>query len=172
MVSHLAAAYEVNVREHRRAHPTSEQGCQVAVHTLQPGFCYRDDLLSVHALEANHGDLEAYSFKFQTPDRCIVVSGDTKPTPEFADWARGCDVLIHEVYSAARLPTLPAAWQAYHSRVHTSSTELASLARQARPGILALYHQLFWGATPAELVAEVRSGYDGCVVSANDLDIY
>lgn len=124
------------------------------------------------ALQADHGNLAAFSYKVVTAAGTVVISGDTKPVPEFAAWARGCDILIHEVYSSARFAELPAAWQRYHARVHTSSAELAALARQVQPRLLLLYHQLFWGSTRDELVAEVKSGYDGAVVSAKDLDVY
>ena len=126
----------------------------------------------MEALPANHGDLDAYSYKFITADGTVVVSGDTKPVPEFAAWASGCDVLIHEVYSSRQFPQCPPAWQRYHSRVHTSTAELAELANQVRPGKLLLYHQLFWGQTAEELVAEISESYDGHVVSTNDLDVF
>jgi hypothetical protein len=35
-----------------------------------------------------------------------------------------------------------------------------------------LYHQLLWGDTEEELVAEVQEGYDGEVVSGRDLDAF
>jgi hypothetical protein len=35
-----------------------------------------------------------------------------------------------------------------------------------------LYHQLIWSSTEEELLKEVRSAYDGEVVSAHDLDVY
>jgi ribonuclease BN (tRNA processing enzyme) len=85
---------------------------------------------------------------------------------------RGADLLIHEVYSAAAPPAQLEPWRRYHSRVHTSSRELAEMATQARPGLLVLYHQLFWGVTEGDLLAEVRAGYDGAVVSGRDLDVY
>jgi ribonuclease BN (tRNA processing enzyme) len=49
---------------------------------------------------------------------------------------------------------------------------LAALANVARPGLLVLTHQLFWGVTEADLLAEVRAHYDGPVVSGRDLDVY
>lgn len=170
MVDHLYIAFEENIREHTHAHPSTADGYKITVHPIENDLCYEDDLIKVYALQANHGDLTAYSFKFVTPDKTIVISGDTKPVPEFADWARGCDVLIHEVYSSERFKSRPAEWQAYHSRVHTSTDELADLANQIRPQTLVLYHQLFWGCTPEELVAEITATYDGTVINANDLD--
>jgi hypothetical protein len=35
-----------------------------------------------------------------------------------------------------------------------------------------LYHQLIWSSTEEDLLKEVRSAYDGKVVSAHDLDIF
>jgi ribonuclease BN (tRNA processing enzyme) len=79
---------------------------------------------------------------------------------------------VHEVYSEAGLLSRPAAWQAYHSRYHTSSRQLGTIATRAQPGLLVLYHQLIWNSTEAALVDEVRSTYTGNVASAKDLDVY
>lgn len=172
-VDHLLLAFSENIREHTTGHPIgSEDAYQVEVHPVLEGKCYEDELLTVYALRANHGLLTAYSYKFVTPDRTIVVSGDTKPVPDFVDWATGCDTLIHEVYSSEKFKTRPPAWQKYHSTAHTSTAELADLANQIQPDLLILYHQLFWGLTPDELVAEIAVDYAGRVISANDLDIF
>ena len=172
MARHILCAYEENIREHRAAHPSSEQGYQIDAREIEDGLCYRDERVEVHALAADHGDLAAFSYKVITGAGTVVISGDTKPVAEFAGWAKGCDVLIHEVYSSAELPNRPAAWQRYHSRVHTSTVELAALARQVQPRLLLLYHQLFWGLKPDELVAEISSEYDGPVLSTKDLDVF
>lgn len=172
MTRHILLAFEENIREHRAAHPSSELGYQIDAREIEAGLCYQDERIEVHALAADHGDLAAFSFKVISGAGTVVISGDTKPVPEFADWARGCDLLIHEVYPSSKLGDRPPAWQRYHSRVHTSTAELAALARQVQPRLLLLYHQLFWGATPDELAAEVKSNYDGQVVSTNDLDVF
>lgn len=171
MLAHIQLAWAENIREHRSAHPSTEYGYRAHAHEVKAGRCYRDARIEVHALPADHGDLAAFSYKFVTPAATIVVSGDTKPTPGFADWARGCDLLVHEVYSARQLSDRPPAWRAYHARVHTSTRELAALANAIRPGRLWLYHQLFWGLRPGELVAEITSDYAGEVLSTTDLDL-
>ncbi|MDE2818531.1 MAG: MBL fold metallo-hydrolase [Chloroflexota bacterium] len=171
-VEHIQAAYRVNTREHLKAHPASPGGFMAEVTAVQTGLVYQDDRLRVYAWKADHGDMEAFSYKFVTPDKTIVVSGDTKPVSGFSDWARACDILAHEVYSSARFAGRPPAWRAYHSRAHTSTTELADLAKEIRPGLLVLYHQLFWGTTAADLLGEIGASYDGAVVSANDLDVF
>ena len=77
------------------------------------------------------------------------------------------------MYSAEAFQRREPEWQAYHARAHTSTVELADIATRARPGLLVLYHQIYWGATDNDLVREIReAGYGGPVVPAADLDVY
>jgi ribonuclease BN (tRNA processing enzyme) len=140
---------------------------------VAPGIVYRDSNVTVTAFRVDHGAWKhAYGYRFHTSDRTIVVSGDTRPTEEIVRQCAGCDVLVHEVYSAERFVTRPEAWRRYHARYHTSTTELAALASRAKPGLLVLYHQLYWGDDDDALVRQIRTGYTGRVVSAHDLGVY
>jgi ribonuclease BN (tRNA processing enzyme) len=153
--------------------PSNKTGYKVIAHEIKPGIVYKDENVTVKAFLVNHGSWrEAYGFRFETPDRTIVISGDCRPSPSVIQSCNGCDVLIHEVYSQAGFATRPPEWQRYHSRYHTSSRELAELASKARPGLLVLYHQLYWGTSDDDLLKEVRAGYAGKVVSGSDLDVY
>ena len=68
---------------------------------------------------------------------------------------------------------VPARGQAYHSSAHTSTYEFAEIATKAKPKLLVLYHQLYFGgASDNDLLREVSSRYHGRVVSAHDLDVY
>ncbi len=114
----------------------------------------------------------AFGYRIQTRDRVIVISGDTGPSEEIVKQCNGCDVLVHEVRSHEKLATRPPDWQRYHSAFHTSTLELGRLAERAKPKLLGLYHQLYWGATDEDLLREVSSVYAGQVVAAKDLGIY
>jgi ribonuclease BN (tRNA processing enzyme) len=115
----------------------------------------------------------AFGYRFESKDRRIVVSGDARPSESVVEACDGCDVLVHEVYSVERLKARAPEWQRYHSGSHTSTTELAALATRARPKLLVLYHQLYWGATDDDLLNEIRAaGYQGPVRSGRDLEVY
>jgi len=174
MTWHMLKAYreDIGIRL-RGGEPSNKTGYRVVAHEIKPGIVYKDENVTVKAFAVKHGSWrEAYGFRFETPDRTIVISGDCRPTQSVIQNCNGCDVLIHEVYSEAGFATRPAEWQKYHSRYHTSSRELAELASKAKPGLLVLYHQLFWGTSEDELLNEVRAGYAGKVVSGRDLDVY
>lgn len=175
MTRHIEEGWreDIDIRLHGQE-PLSTDTYRAVVHPIEPGRVYEDAHVRIDAIPVHHGSWrEAYGFRFETADRTIVVSGDTTPIEAIVEAARGCDILLHEVYSAARLLARPADWQAYHRAHHTSTAELAALAAQARPALLVCYHQLYWGATDAELVEEIReAGYDGDVVSGCDLDVF
>jgi len=175
MTRHLVAAYEDDIRvrttggEPRHKHDPH----LVNVHEVSPGLVYRDARVTVTAFAVPHGAWkQAFGYRFQTPDRTIVISGDSGADAHIEDQCRRCDVLVHEVYSEAGFARRPPEWQAYHSKYHTSSRQLGAIASRARPGVLVLYHQLIWSSTEADLVKEVQSAYDGKVVSAHDLDVF
>ena len=174
MTDHILKAYEEDIRVRTGGlEPANPAGCKVQVHEIKPGLIYKDDNVTVRAFPVKHGSwAHAYGFRFDTPDRKIVISGDTTPCQSLIENAKGCDVLIHEVYSKVAFARRPPVWQRYHAGSHTSSTELAHIAETVKPGLLILYHQLFWGSTEEELLHEIRRTYRGRVVSGKDLDVY
>ncbi len=173
MTKNIMAAFKVDIDE--RIHgiePAERSSYIVNTHEISEGRIYQDGFITVNAFQVNHGSLEAYGYKFVTPDRTIVISGDTSPSQKLIENAKGCDVLIHEVYSAVGLESRSKDWQKYHSTVHTSANELAEIASKVKPGLLVMYHQLLWGRTEEELIAEVSERYTGEVVSGHDLDVF
>ena len=149
------------------------QGYLAEVSEIEDGVVFRDDRITVEAFTVPHGDIRpSFGYKVTTADRSIVISGDTAFSAAVADKARGADLLLHEVISGDRLGEMSEFWQRYHGTSHTTAAELAKVASQARPRLLVLYHVLFIGATAEEIVAEVKRGYDGDVVLADDLDVF
>ena len=175
MATHLTAAWEEDIQNRLTGRqPTTPDGWRVDVVEIDPGVIYEDDRVRVTAFTVQHtGWPEAYGLRFDGGGRSVVFSGDTRPTEAVVEMCSGCDVLVHEVYSATTFRDRPPEWQSYHAQAHTSTVELAELAVRARPGILVLHHQLHWGATPEEMVAEIRAaGYDGPLAYGRDLDVY
>jgi len=175
MAEHLTAAWEADIQNRLSGRqPATVDGWRVDAIDIEPGLIFEDSRVRVTAFAVPHtGWPEAYGYRFETRDRTVVISGDTAPTEAIVEFCNGCDVLVHEVYSATTFRGHPDEWQRYHAQAHTSTVELAALAARARPGILVLHHQLAWGATPDEMVAEIReAGYDGPLAYGRDLDAF
>ncbi len=173
MVKHLTSAYEedINIRKNglERA---NDIGWRSIVKEIGAGPIYKDENVLVAAFAVHHGKWKhAFGFRFVTDDGTIVISGDCSPTPDLIEHYRGADILVHEVYCLKGFRKRSEHWKAYHASSHTSSTELGEIASRVRPGKLALYHTLLWGASGQDLTEEISRIYDGEVIFGNDLDI-
>lgn len=188
MTEHLLKAYKVDIDFRINGfEKANEVGYRVETQEINSGVIYRDDRVTVEAFPVSHGTLESYGFKFTTPDRVIVISGDTAPLEIVAEKAKGCDILLHEVEYTAGLAAREPKWQKYHREVHTLSVDLAEIAKKARPKLLVTYHRIYHmeiqdntvdvGAEMARrneaILEEIRNaGYEGPVVNGMDLDAF
>lgn len=183
MVEHVLMAYEddINARMHGLEF-ANETGIEVKATDIEEGVIFQDELVKVEAFLVDHPPFEVYGYKFTTPDKVVVVSGDTCFSENLIKHATGCDILVHEVISSTGVMFRDPKWKNYHLRVHTTSKDLAKIASRVKPGKLVFYHQLFMAApengikvTEAEreeeMIADVKAMYDGTVISAKDLDI-
>lgn len=176
MSRHISLAYSADIAIRLGGlEPANDGGHRIDAHDVSPGVVYEDDLVRVTAFAVPHATwTHAYGYRFDTPDRVVVVSGDTGPAPEvMAEACNGCDVLVHEAYAQIGWERREPLWQRYHAAAHTSGPELGAIAALARPKLLVLTHQLLWlGATPEDLLAEISAVWDGPVAYGNDLDVF
>jgi ribonuclease Z len=148
-------------------------GWRANVHEIAAGVVYRDARVSIRAFAVPHSAWKyAFGYRIDTPDRTIVISGDTRPSPAIAAACNGCDVLIHEVYSDSGFSTVKPIRQKYHAQAHTSARQLGTIATAARAKMLILTHLLFFGASEDRLISEVRSTFRGTVVLPHDLQVF
>jgi ribonuclease BN (tRNA processing enzyme) len=177
MTDHIESAWQEDIDIRTNGlEQKNHIGYKVRVHEIEPGVVYKDQNVTVTAFPVAHGSWKhAFGYKFETADRTIVISGDTGPTDAIVRQCNRCDILLHEVYSAAGFASISAKSQKYFGNFHTSSAELAREASDAKPGLLVLYHQMslrHGAAANDEIVAEVKQHYSGKVVSAHDLDVF
>lgn len=151
----------------------SREGWQTKAHEVDPGEIFKDERITVRAFRVPHSQwANAYGYRIDTPDRSIVISGDTRESDAVADACNGCDVLIHEVMSDSGFTLIPPDRKPYHASAHPPATGVGRVATKGRAKMVILTHVLFFGSTPDKILREVRSTYAGRVVLAKDLDVY
>jgi ribonuclease BN (tRNA processing enzyme) len=120
----------------------------VHVHELRTaGEVMRDDHVRVTSALVDHPPVvPAFGYRFDAPDRSIVISGDTAPSESVVKLARGADVLVHSVmYPAAidrlvsRVPNA-AALKASILAHQTSAEQAGRVAQAAGVKTLVLSH--------------------------------
>jgi ribonuclease BN (tRNA processing enzyme) len=173
MTDHVMRAWEQDIEVRTRG-LERRWPLHVVVHEIRPGLVYADDLVKVTAFPVLHGQWkDAFGYRFETPDRTIVISGDARPSPELVRACRRCDILIHEVYSPESRATM-ADWPTYRAQYHTSTVELGDIARQSEPGLLILYHRVgsLTSFPDEQYLREIGRSWSGKAVVGHDLEVY
>jgi ribonuclease BN (tRNA processing enzyme) len=90
---------------------TMPVGKMVTGQDLGTGTVFHDANLTVKAVENSHfhfppaspayGKTKSYSYRFETPDKTIVFTGDTGPSEALTELARNADFLVTEINSFA-----------------------------------------------------------------------
>jgi ribonuclease BN (tRNA processing enzyme) len=175
MTSHVLKAYEEDIRYRLYAGLASNnQGWRVNSHEIgEEGMIYQDENVKVEAFPVPHGSWpNAWGFRFTTPDKVIVISGDTSPSDKIKEYSKGADILVHGVYSKEKYDLKDESFRTYVSKHHTSTIELAEIAKAAQPKLVVLYHILDFGATEQSMEDEISEVYKGKVVLGHDLDTF
>ena len=144
MVGHLEAAWAEDIVVRTEGLERGRPGGQrVKVTETTGGVVYDSAGIRVRAIPVVHGKwTHAFAYRIDTPDRSIVLGGDTAPSRALEEAARGVDLLVHEVYDSKRVApeNRPGGeqWPQYLREYHTSDEELGALAARARPKQLIL----------------------------------
>ena len=112
---------------------------------VQPGLIYSNENVRVVAVENSHYEARgriplhpvakrnrSYSFRFETADRTIVLTGDTGPSAAVAELAKGADILVAEMVTEADVLALPSPVRPTIRLGHLTATEVGELAASAK----------------------------------------
>jgi ribonuclease BN (tRNA processing enzyme) len=139
------------------------------------GVIYQDDRVKVTALAVPHPPIPSYAYRFDSKDRSIVISGDTRAFEPLADLAKGADVLVHEaIYLpgfAAPPYNMPEPMLKMATTVHTTPEQAGMIAQKAGVKTLVLSHLIPGENTVTDDVwrAEAAKHFTGRIIVGHDL---
>ena len=165
-------------------------------HEVAAGSIYQDANVRVTAVENTHfnfpiddparGRYRSFSYRFQTPDRVIVFTGDTGPSKALSELAKGADLLVTEVNVTqdvidlqkkngswqAKSAEEQASWIRHMQDEHVTPEQVGQMAAAAGVKTVVLTH-----FTPTvnpkdeyeRYIGEVKKSFSGTIVLAKDL---
>lgn len=151
----------------------------VTAHEYTEGEVMKTDKVRVTALRNLHPPItESFALKFEFPGKTIVFSGDTAYHPPLAQFAKGADILVHEVMLLPAIEFIVranpnAATILQHLKnSHTTVADVGRIATDAGVKTLVLSH--FVPADAPSVTAQnwidgVRETWKGDLVIAKDL---
>jgi ribonuclease BN (tRNA processing enzyme) len=189
-VQYYAISAEIRIADGGRTIPIAQL---FFGHDVGTGMVYQDANVRVTATENTHfefhkgpaaGKYKSYSYRFETPDRVIVFTGDTGPSDAITQLARGADLLVSEANSVEeRMQAYlkSGQWQAMTSdeqagitrqmtQGHLSPEVIGKMAARAGVKTVVLTHLTYKPDDDyTSWVNEVKKYFSGQVLVAKDL---
>ncbi len=129
----------------------------------------------VTCTEVSHYTVPALAYRFDMPDRSIVYSGDTTPSKNLIELARGADVLVHEAMLLSAIDrivdTNTTTLRDHLLKAHTTTEQVGQVAAAAGVKTVVLTHLVpaFPDITDAVWEAGVRRYFSGKIIVGRDL---
>jgi len=174
-VSNLEKAYAFDVHMRRDVDERlPARGVEIEARHVREGAAYEKGPLRVTAFFVDHGPVRpVLGYRVDFGSRSVVLSGDTRPSPNLVKFAKGADVLIHEVV-AVEAEKRGAAGNLTPEQVrriiehHTTPEEAGKIFAAVHPRLAVYSHIVPSMATAADLVAPTRTTYSGPLAVGQD----
>ncbi len=152
----------------------------IHIHELtESGLVLEDENVKVRATLVNHPPVvPSFGYRFDCPDRSIVISGDTRYSENLIKLAQGADVLVHEALFppaidrlVAGVPNASSLKKSILSH-HTSAEDAGRVAKAAGVKTLVLSHFVppdDSQVTDQMWVNEAKKHFDGKIIVGKDL---
>ena len=143
------------------------------------GVVLKTDDVTITAFRTPHPPImDNFAYKFETADGTIVFSSDTEYNPKLGEFAKGCDVLVHEalyvpgIDGIMKRVTNGATLRKHLLAAHTTTEDIGRIAAIAKPKLLVLSHLVpgdIDSITDDLWLEGVRKHFDGKAIVAKDL---
>jgi ribonuclease BN (tRNA processing enzyme) len=152
----------------------------IHIHELTGGgLVLEDENVKVRATLVDHPPVvPSFGYRFDCPDRSIVISGDTRPSENLIKLAQGADVLVHDALYppaidrlVAGVPNASSLKKSIMSH-HTSAEDAGRVAKAAGVKTLVLSHLVPPDdpeVTDQMWTDAARKHFDGKIIVGRDL---
>jgi ribonuclease Z len=176
MMAHLDQAFQFDIRIRLFDDRTPPRGIVVLAEDISEGLIYEKNGVNVIAFEVDHSPIyPAFGYRVEYAGKSVVISGDTRFTEHLIEYARGADVLVHEVIVPGLMGPSPAENRntlEVLKRVidhHTTPEQAGEIFARVQPGLAVFSHIIPVTAKASDVIPTVRKNYSGRVEMGEDL---
>lgn len=170
MMGHLLQAFVFDIHMRRDVdEKVAGDGIKVLSHDIREGIVLDTQGIKVTAFLVDHSPVEpAFGYRVDYRGHSVVLSGDTRASENLIRFARGADVVIHEVLDEETVRT----WFPGNPRLvaailakHTTPEQAGEIFTRIKPRLAVYSH-----APNAErVITQTRKTYKGPLQGAEDL---
>jgi ribonuclease Z len=172
MMSLLEQAYEYDIRIRLYDDKASPDGVVILAEDIGEGVVFEKAGVKITAFEVDHRPVKpAFGYRVDYGGRSVVLSGDTRISENLVRYARGADVLIHEVIASDLFLQDGKPSERTKSVVahHTTPEQAGDVFTKVKPRLAVYSHIVPPAATEQDLIAPTRKTYSGPLEVGEDL---
>jgi len=170
MIEHLQKAFVYDIKIRIEDDKAPEDGSKLLATEIQQGVVYEKNGVKVIAFLVDHYPVvPAFGYRIEYDGHSVVLSGDTRYSENLIKYARGTDLLIHEVAIAP--DTLSKSDSRYNILAHHTTPEQTSkIFNEVKPKLAAYSHIVkIYGMNEQEILKRTKVNYSGPLILGEDL---
>ena len=172
MMSNLREAFEEDIKFRLYEDRASPDGVAIEAKDIAEGIVYEESGIKVTAFEVDHGPTKpAFGYRIDYRGRSVVLSGDTRYSENLIKYAKGADLLIHEVVSLKSLKERERGeeWEKMIISHHTTPEQAGEIFSKVKPRLAIYSHIVLPSAIEQDIIPPTRKIYSGLVELGEDL---
>lgn len=170
MIKYLQMAYAFDIKIREEDDKATKEGSKLLVTEIQQGVVFDKDRVKVIAFAVDHFPVvPAFGYRIEYKGHSVVLSGDTRYSTNLIKFAKGTDLLIHEVVLDP--DSISKSDPRYNIIAHHSTPEqTADVFNEVRPKLAAYSHIAKpFGGSEQEILKRAEAGYSGKIIIGEDL---
>ena len=170
MVINLQKAFTYDIKIRIEDDNANGQGSQLLVKEIKQGVIYEKNGVKVIAFDVDHYPIvPAFGYRIEYKGHSVVLSGDTRYSENLISYAKGADLLIHEIAIAP--DTLGKSDPKYHILAHHITPEQAAkVFNQVKPKVAAYSHIVnIYAQKEDDILKRTKATYAGALILGKDL---
>ena len=178
MMHGLKAAYQWDIKTRVAEYPSADSGAMVKAQDIAEGVIYDKGGVKVTAFRVNHSDIidSALGYRLDYQGRSVLISGDTRYSENLIKYAKGVDVLIHEVIAIREEVMASSALARKITNFHTTPEDAGKVFAAAKPRLAVYTHVAIPPLdpskpllTPDDIIARTQKFFTGQLRVGEDL---
>ena len=170
MTDYLQKAYAFDIKLRIEDDKAPSKGGKLLTADIKEGVVYEKNGVKVIAFLVDHPPvIPAFGYRIEYAGHSVVLSGDTRYSENLIRYAKGTDLLVHDVIIAP--DTLSKSDPKYNILAHhTTPAQACTVFKAVKPKLAVYYHIVrLYGHTPDEIIKLTKLNYSEPFVLGEDL---
>jgi ribonuclease Z len=178
MMENLEKAFAWDIQTRKKENNKADSGVMVSAFDIEQGYVWENHGVRVTPFLVRHSDFidSALGYRIDYQNHSVILSGDTRYSDNLVRFAKGADVIVHEVAAANEDMAKNTALVNQILGFHSSPEDAGKVFQQVKPKLAVYSHIVLLTSDPAvpppgtgDLIRRTQKVYKGAVRVGEDL---